>query len=144
MRDDELFEMRGDDVVSMLADDLTRVARVRDRLYREDRLDGDAQRDLAHLLGLVVESAVEAEEADVATPWRTPDERPRPGVPCLVALDVGDNTGAGLDECFAVAYHSGTRWHDVHQPENPIGDVWVVAWMPIPASRLPGPGGGRD
>lgn len=66
------------------------------------------------------------------TNWHSRDEHPAPGRPVLAALDPGDNTGAGLDEVWAIVYWNGGRWVDVNADD--VSDVgpWMLGWAPLP------------
>lgn len=68
--------------------------------------------------------------------WRPKTEPAPTYMACLLRLDVKDNPGAGIDETYAIAWHDGTRWHDVNARSgegNP--GPWVVAWMAIPGDQ---------
>lgn len=75
--------------------------------------------------------------------WRDPSDHPEPATPCVAQLDVGDNTGAGMDEAWAIVYWDGEVWIDVNgghawaghgPPGHPTpSDLkpWMVGWRPL-------------
>lgn len=74
------------------------------------------------------------------SPWRSPDETPPPRQEAFLALDTGDNCGAGLDEAYRIAWFDPDRhvWQLI-DAENwaggdtmAVGSPWLLAWMPIP------------
>jgi len=67
-----------------------------------------------------------------ASPWRRPADKPPHGTPALLALYIGTNTGAGLDEAWAIAWFDEPAgvWGDV-STGNTVDPPWIVGWRPL-------------
>jgi hypothetical protein len=81
------------------------------------------------------------------SPWRPADEEPPPRVPCLLALDVGDNPGAGMDEAWRLAWYDPDRgaWQLIDAEQwamgdlMPVGSPWLLGWRPLDSPTKPHP-----
>ncbi len=69
--------------------------------------------------------------AAVPNAWHPKSETPPKGEVCLLCYDVGDNTGAGLDEVYSIGWHDGEQWHDVHVEDGWCREAWLHSWRPI-------------
>lgn len=129
---DELIDHR-DDLEGMIYPVLGPTREARARWLDADQATRHAVRRRA--LGYVVQPI----GSELADGWRAPSDHPAIGVPALAALDIGDNTGAGIDEIWAIVYWNGSRWVDVNGAVWAGTDIslWMLGWRPLPAPPSP-------